>query len=722
MRLFVSAIFLLAACGSRTGESSEARESTVPESAPPGASGAAARAKSQDTKTVAKQPAATGPARRLHRDLVAEASRAELYAGGLLVDIGSADMHKYSRGGWLSGWSRNRLDSATTVARIDERSAFLDVVLDAPAVEIVLRARGRGKIGVAPDKGRATSRTLGDDYALHRFALPNPLSAGRQRIKLTGKGSSIDWIWFSEQAGADAPDLARTDGDALAAPSPRSYRYFVIPEAGGQLEFSTEAGSGASIQVVAQQDGAAPQVLLESDAGQAHGIPLDAFAGRPTQLTLRSLGGAVSWKAPRITRPATDELRDSAPPKNVIVLLIDTQRADSFSVVDPGGGIGASSYESLIKSSSTFKNAYNNENWTKPSIATLDTGLYPDTHLARWRKDRCSSDLVFLSEHLQAQGFATAALVANKSGGPRFGFDQGWDLFEKTDNAEQTFGRAEEWLRKRDKDKRFFLFVQTIDPHVPFSVPEGAAEALYGGTYTGQLGSSFEQSEEDALNAGKLKLSADDARWLRALYDAEVLYHDRHLGFFLDALRAAGTLENTAFVIVNDHGEEFGEQGRWGHGWTMGDALFRSPLLMHLPSYFPTRTFDEVVEHLDVAPTIVDALGLPAMASAQGQSLLPLIQGGDDSGRAPYSALMYGRPKYRAIRVGDYKLQLDADRDESLFDIAADPAEAKNVIEKMPVARRLCELALGEAIANPARAERLSDRSTRLKVRAQYID
>jgi hypothetical protein len=109
------------------------------------------------------------------------------------------------------------------------------------------------------------------------------------------------------------------------------------------------------------------------------------------------------------------------------------------------------------------------------------------------------------------------------------------------------------------------------------------------------------------------------------------------------------------------------------------------------------------------------------MEMAQGQSLMPLVRDEPGASRAPYSALLYGRPKQRAIRVGDYKLILKADKQQSLFDISADPDQSKDLMEEAPIALRLCETAFGEAIANPARADRLSDRSERIEIRPEYI-
>jgi len=198
-----------------------------------------------------------------------------------------------------------------------------------------------------------------------------------------------------------------------------------------------------------------------------------------------------------------------------------------------------------------------------------------------------------------------------------------------------------------------------------------------------------------------MKLSPDDDRWLRALYDAEVLYHDTYLQEFIAGLKKRSLLQDTLFVILNDHGEEFGEEGRWGHAWTMGDALFRSPLLMHFPGLFPAKIFEEVVEHIDVAPTIVDALGIAAMPDAQGQSLLALMRGQNSPERYPYSALLFGRPKRRALRIGDYKIRVQKGGAVELYDRRADPSEKQNLADSHTIARQLCESAMGEAIANP---------------------
>src|SRR5690606_13780827 len=134
----------------------------------------------------------------------------------------------------------------------------------------------------------------------------------------------------------------------------------------------------------------------------------------------------------------------------------------------------------------------------------------------------------------------------------------------------------------------------------------------------GPLGPSFDGVEQAEVNDGKRKLSEDDHAWIRALYRGEITYHDEQLGRLMDYLRERGLLDETLVVYTNDHGEEFGEHGQLGHGWSLYESLLRAPLVMHYPPLFPARTVQEVVEHVDVAATALDALGVEPLPDGEG--------------------------------------------------------------------------------------------------------
>src|SRR5690606_28246765 len=158
----------------------------------------------------------------------------------------------------------------------------------------------------------------------------------------------------------------------------------------------------------------------------------------------------------------------TAQPKNVIVILMDTARADGYS---PFAGADRTtrtpSYDALVARGTTFVGAYNNENWTKPSVATTLSGLYPTTHDAKEDASELSRDVELLSERLQKDGFATAGFVANGYVSDKFGFEQGWGTFKNyiregvSSAARYVYADALAWLDEHAAsapDQPFFLY------------------------------------------------------------------------------------------------------------------------------------------------------------------------------------------------------------------------------------------------------------------------
>ena len=125
-----------------------------------------------------------------------------------------------------------------------------------------------------------------------------------------------------------------------------------------------------------------------------------------------------------------------------------------------------------------FDRALAPENWTKPSVASMLSGIYPTTHKTQDDRSRLPSSVVLASEHLQKHGFETAGFVANGYVSRKFGFKRGWDTWtnyvreSKRNRARYVVDDAIAWLESRPKDKPFFLFVHTIDPHVPYIPPK----------------------------------------------------------------------------------------------------------------------------------------------------------------------------------------------------------------------------------------------------------
>lgn len=710
-------------------------------------------------KAEAPRKPSVRPTLETFRPLLDEAARAETDIAGLFIDLGTADQHKYTRGGWGTGWGANQQADGISMAQATDRRVHLDVLARAEPKEIAVRARSTvaGQAAtVWVDGKRQGDIWLEAEWTVMRVPVAEgALAPGRHNLQLTftkdGKPrAEVDWIWLAGQAGAEPPVaglrvLPLRLGDqpkrALIAPSERTYSFFLQPPEKASLVFDYASDKGTKFQVRAQVDGGQPEELF-SATGEASWseaqVDLSRFANQAIRLDLVATGpeARAGWGEPAIMVPRADSDKPAvktalpARPKNVIIILIDTVRAQAFDAIRPDNDVDTPRYDAFTGQSTVFAHAYNSENWTKPSVATILSGLYPSTHDTKKDESKLPDEVELLSQRLQKQGFATAGFVANGYVSDKFGFQRGWDSFKnyirenKSSEAEHVFGDALAWLteRKQATDaKPFFLYLQTIDPHVTYKAPLEYVQKYHPEKYDGPLGPTVDAMELQNLSSGKLQPVDRDVNWLRATYNAEVTYHDEHMGKFFDQLQTMGLLEDTMIVITNDHGEEIGDHGKFGHGHTLFDELLRSPLLMYFPGLFPAGAkIDEVVETVDVTPTILDALGLEPMAQADGTSLLPLVHGKPVQ-RPTYAVAEFldGR---RAVRVGNWKLMRSTSTWANLYDVIADPDEQTNRLDEAQIARRMCEVHLGEGLATPDKSKRMQDVTTKRQFKAGEAD
>ncbi|MCG5055754.1 MAG: sulfatase-like hydrolase/transferase [Myxococcales bacterium] len=706
-------------------------------------------ASADNTAPPAPQRVSVRPKLRTVRPLLAEAPRAELDVDGLFVDMGTAEQHKYTRGGWGTGWGDNGSRDGATFGRALASNTALDVELMRPATSLVVQARSDvpgQKVTLYLDGKAIASADVGSDFAAVVFPFSSPVEAGRHSLRLLFKQpgdvrAEVNWLHLPVDATAKAPlavprvmpiKVGQSPKRALVAPSSRTYGFYVQPPKGARLVFDYGSTVDTTFMVRVATDGAVPAELWAGKATSSWNeaeVDLSAYAGKAIRLELATTGaqGVTGWGEPELMVRPEDlaeplALEAPTPPKNVVFLLIDTQRADVFDAFNPNNGVSTPAYDGLAAKSLVFTKAYDNENWTKPSVATSLTGVYPVTHDTKSDSASLPEGLEMASQKFKSEGFTTAGFVANGYVSDKFGFDKGWDMFRnyiregrKTD-AENVFKDALAWLEERKPEERTFLYIQTIDPHVPYRTDETYTKPYFAEAYKGKLGPSIEAEEQIALSKTPDKFTDEDRRWVRAQYQAEVTYHDTMLGNFLKALEDKGRLSDTLFVITNDHGEEIGDHGRWGHGHSLYEELLRAPLLMHHPALFKAGQFQDVVEHVDLVPTLVDAMGLSPMKGADGMSLLPALRG--EPVQWPLYAVAEFQEAKRALRVGDWKLIRSTGSLRELYDLANDPGETKDVSKEHPIALRLTEVHMGEAAANPRKRQRLDDAATRQRFTA----
>ncbi len=357
--------------------------------------------------------------------------------------------------------------------------------------------------------------------------------------------------------------------------------------------------------------------------------------------------------------------------KNIILITIDTLRADRLPVYGYTG-VKTPHISNLAASSIVFQDTIAEVPLTLPSHTSILTGLLPLKHGVR---DNATfvldSKITTLAEILKAQGYTTAAFVSSAVLDSRYKLDQGFDFyfdnFEESGieespgtgverRAADTEKEAEEWILE-NREKKSFIWVHFYDPHDPYKPP-----VPY-------------QTEYAA-----------------APYDGEIAYTDEAIGKLIAKLEALQLMEKTILIMTADHGESLGEHGELTHGIFLYDSTIRVPFLIRLPQGTP-KSIPGLVRHIDIAPTLLDWVGITPDPAMQGKSLINLIQGKESDKRPAYSESKFGELHYgwsplMSITTRDYKY-IHAPRPE-LYARKSDPSESNNIIkQKDSIAKEL---------------------------------
>jgi len=373
---------------------------------------------------------------------------------------------------------------------------------------------------------------------------------------------------------------------------------------------------------------------------------------------------------------------------NVLFILIDTLRADR---------LGAYGYErdtspSLDEFTSTgvrFDRHLAQSSWTKCSMASLWSGLYPmRTGVTRYNH-LVADETVMPAELLRESGFRTIGLYRNGWVAPTFGFEQGFDIYERpAPRRIDTKVRAQnptisghgtdqdlvaagiEFLRMRGHDGRWFLYMHFMDVHEYLYDEESA---IFGSEYSDK-------------------------------YDSSIRWTDETLRILFEYLTEFDLADNTLVVITSDHGEAFRERGLEGHARAVYRESTEVPFLLRFPFRLepglvvPTRT-----QNVDIWPTIFDLIGVDSLGDdLDGKSRMPEILAAatgevhsvdDDHGFAFLDSTWGQRSNVSRIKIAVTEGPLryvrgaargDDEPDEELFDRDQDPRELENLAESRP--------------------------------------
>ena len=685
-----------------------------------------------------------------HSDLTALRHLAEVNDGGWYVDFGTPAQSKYTVGDWRSGWVGKGVDGDATYAHVGMRGrVYFEADRPAPLVARI-RLRAHGTQALTPYLNNKQLKSIhlgkGDGFVDYDIDLPEEnVQAGENYLLMTFGGTvpidgqdvsvAVDSIWIRKQsessktARAPAYDslvanvrLGDEERQAIALSRKSTLRYHVLVPANGSLGFGVgvEGEGDAPFSIAVTADGQpTTQVFtgMASGAWTDHKVDLSRFAGETVRVDLSAEGhgtGRLAWNSLRIVVPAVPE-RKLEPAKNVVVVVIDTLRADKLRPFNPQTRVKTPAIDQFASDGAVFELAQAPENWTKPSVASILTGLHPQTHQQKTGDAALPSSAELLSEHLQGEGFATGGFIANGYVSDRFGFDQGWDDYtnyireEKSTEAKDVFDDAGNWIEAH-KAGRFFAYIQTIDPHVPYDPPGKYLQMYDPSEYAGQIRPRMtgELLEKAKRNPPQVVFDASDKRRLEALHDGEITKHDHFFGAFLERLSELGLADDTLIVVTSDHGEEFDDHGSWGHGHSVYQELLHVPLMFRLPNRVPAGTkVGEAVSTLDISATVTDLLGVPAMAHNEGHALVGLMLG--EAPSQPAVAFSDFQDDRRVITTGRWKLILRGNLTSTMFDLVADPME-KNQLDAsaFPIGRRYSRMLLGQFLGASDRGDWLS--------------
>ncbi len=622
-------------------------------------------------------------------------------------------------------------------------------------LDLIFTGRSMAEAGEAPTRVRLTwnREPLGEIVLVpgrgledHRIEVPVAMQEpGRNVIRLNYPALEdsptmprVAWTRIRAEGQGVASAPGRTADGALRLPFGASLDYYFVAPDGGVVEFDDIAlygpqgawrnadpppGLAVSVHRFATAPAAGVHTFREASGRlelKPHDQPLrvriepevgarlpSAEAGYTFRATLRTTGDPWPHAAEAGAHlpppePAAEHdggkseapgaSGDAEPPPHVLIFLVDTLRADR---------LGCYGYDRpttphidrFAEGGAVFLHAVAQSAWTRPTTASILTGLYPHNHGARSRNHVLAEDVAYLPQVLREHGYLAVGISTNGNAGMEYGFERGFEhytqLREDTKRpgvhvpASRAVDLALEQIDGLAPNESFFAYVHVTDPHAPYFPPERFRQQFAPDAPAEPLG----------RNLGKP--SPEELPHLSNLYDGEVAFVDEQFGRLLKELDSRGHLERTLVVLVSDHGEEFNDHGSYGHGSTLYREQLHVPLIVRLPDRLRAQgdrsRVSSQVQQIDIVPTILEAIGKPDLIATDGQSLLPTIRSGErpDHHLALADLRLDGQGKDAVLlELPDRHHKLIDSRTSNsgsfrfLYDARADPAEQADILER----------------------------------------
>lgn len=408
------------------------------------------------------------------------------------------------------------------------------------------------------------------------------------------------------------------------------------------------------------------------------------------------------WVNPLIYRMPEEK------PNNIILISLDTVRPDHLGCYGYGRNTSPA-IDLLAEDSVLFENAYSTTSWTLPGHVSLLTSLNCLNHQVYFPLQKMDTEATTLADILRTRQYYCAAFTGGGYLSETYGFSKGFDSYQeiklhgdqaiRLDEAERLARLATQWLEE-NKDKNFFLFLHTYQPHDPYAnlspigkeflAKDAEWDQVKAGTLMDDMGGRFQAqfSERERQN-------------IISLYDGEIKYTDvSFVKPIMDKLKELGLYEKSLIILTSDHGEEFMDHEAWLHDHSVYNEGIRIPLMVKFPEAENKGTrIENIVRITDIMPTILDRANIKTKKYRfDGATLIPMIKGNEKIRRTFLSDLALREftmaPSVISLNKGQYKFILNKKISSpyvqrlvrnfdgklvELYDLENDPGEIKNL-------------------------------------------
>jgi arylsulfatase A-like enzyme len=498
------------------------------------------------------------------------------------------------------------------------------------------------------------------------------------------------------QAAAFVATTGQVDQDSrqgLLAPAPATLTWDLIVPPAADLRFDAAllppefadlpASDGAEVAVTLTTDDGAATTLwtdrLQPGPFEPVAVDLGAYARQHVTLSIQTrAGGNAINDFVFLAEPMISSRR--AKPRRVVMVFVDTLRPDHMSAYGHDRPTTPAT-DAIAADGVRFSAARNVAPWTLPSTRSVLTGRQPEA----W------DSATTLPEHLRRAGFATAMFAGNMYLSSNFGIERGWGTHavELLPRAEQQLDKALAWWDDHE-GLDAMMMLHLMDAHLPYKEP-----AKYRTMFAGDAPPSLTEDafHREQVMRANLKPGAE-RQYVRDRYDNSIRYLDDQLARLYAVLSP-----DDIVVFFSDHGEEFWEHGGYEHGHALFDELLHVPLIVRAPGL--QGVVDAPVSLLDVAPTVLDLVGLSA-EGMDGRSLVQAMRGQADAVAALRDRPQaFGRPLYGGERWGalhDGQKSMSQHGITAVFDLTQDAAEKQDLAKGDPSRTTALQAAMKDAL------------------------